>query len=259
MHKKEEAIAPSFLDLLDWDVQPVKMDTDVFGTFSGEIPRLKSPLETVKEKCRAVFDHSDVKAAIASEGSFIPYPPAPFFPAQHEIMHFIDQEEGYELTLSKWSLETNYQKGEIRSIEELSDFLEKAKFPEHAVIVKSEGFIQKGVQDRNFLLDIYREASKKGRIVSFETDMRAHLNPSRMKVISELAREMAQRLSQKCPACLTRGWGLKEKKKGLLCALCKTPTQQTQCEIYGCLKCECVQSKPVLEPADPSTCLICNP
>lgn len=44
MHEKEKAIAPAFLDFLGLEIINAKIDTDQFGTFSGEVERKGTPL-----------------------------------------------------------------------------------------------------------------------------------------------------------------------------------------------------------------------
>jgi Zn finger protein HypA/HybF involved in hydrogenase expression len=103
--------------------------------------------------------------------------------------------------------------------------------------------------------------SKEGK-VWVETDMRAHMNPSRMKAIEELAVEFAKRLSVFCPKCNTPGWGKVGYEKGLSCADCGLKTEVINMEIAGCPKCDYQEKLPPahgLLQADPSDCLYCNP
>ncbi|MBS0624443.1 MAG: hypothetical protein JSS32_00135 [Verrucomicrobia bacterium] len=58
MHGKENAIRPSFESLLGFEVEGGELNTDDFGTFSGEIERLLPPSECAKEKClKALLKH----------------------------------------------------------------------------------------------------------------------------------------------------------------------------------------------------------
>jgi len=95
-----------------------------------------------------------------------------------------------------------------------------------------------------------------------ETDMRAHLNPTRMKMIGRLAETLAQRLSCLCPSCYTPGWGRVDIEGGLPCGWCGTPTDEIKAEIYGCTKCRYKETKAAphgRETAEPGCCPICNP
>jgi len=77
--------------------------------------------------------------------------------------------------------------------------------------------IVKGIQTFDKLKEAfikYCRASTDG-LVSVETDMRAHMNPTRMGVIKELANRFALRLATHCPLCFNLGWGLVGNQKGL--------------------------------------------
>ena len=45
-HDKGQLIAPCFDEILAMRVEEVLVDTDLLGTFSGEIERVGTPLET---------------------------------------------------------------------------------------------------------------------------------------------------------------------------------------------------------------------
>jgi len=45
-HDKLALIAPAMLETIGLEVSEVKLDTDQLGTFSGEIPRIGSPLDS---------------------------------------------------------------------------------------------------------------------------------------------------------------------------------------------------------------------
>jgi hypothetical protein len=80
-HQKEMAIAPSFQRLLGASIiVPNGIDTDLFGTFSGEIEREGTMLEVVKKKARLAIKVSGHPLALASEGSFGTDPSCPLFP-----------------------------------------------------------------------------------------------------------------------------------------------------------------------------------
>ena len=100
-----------------------------------------------------------------------------------------------------------------------------------------------------------------GRIY-IETDMRAQFNPSRMKVIGELAEKLAQRLSTHCPTCDTPGWGKVRVVTGLPCSWCGSETERTKHEVFGCVNCsyqETIEPPNGLKQAEPVHCQYCNP
>lgn len=82
MHRKDEVITPllkSELDLMPFVDSSI--DTDLLGTFTGEIERKKDPLSTLREKCNIALTASGCDLAIGSEGSFGPHPFLYFTPA----------------------------------------------------------------------------------------------------------------------------------------------------------------------------------
>jgi hypothetical protein len=52
-HGKLDQLLPAFELLENFELVLAEIDTDVFGTFSGETPRLSSPLETAIAKAKA--------------------------------------------------------------------------------------------------------------------------------------------------------------------------------------------------------------
>jgi hypothetical protein len=90
----------------------------------------------------------------------------------------------------------------------------EAQFPSHALIVRPNeglkpGFLFKGVADLETLNGaVMRCAPASGDgWAHVETDMRAHVNPTRQKVIRRPAFRLARRLAAACPSCGAPGWG----------------------------------------------------
>ena len=82
MHRKEEVLKPLLEQGLGITVQVEEgLNTDLLGTFSGEVARLADPLTTARKKCELALDLSGCDLALASEGSFGPHPAAFFLPA----------------------------------------------------------------------------------------------------------------------------------------------------------------------------------
>jgi hypothetical protein len=265
-HEKEKVIAPSFEKELGVNcLIPSNFDTDELGTFSGEIERTKSPLETAREKCFRAMEitHSDL--AIASEGSFGPHPAAFFAHADDELLLFIDKKNNLEIAVRNISLHTNFNAQTITNLDDLKTFATKVKFPSHGLILKNEGkleIVYKGITDWqtleercNLLLNTYQKA-----IV--ETDMRAIYNPTRMEVIAETTQQLISKIKSLCPECQTPGFGIVSTKSGLKCEWCGSKTRLTLAEVYKCQKCTFEEEKLFpngVEFADPMYCDNCNP
>lgn len=244
---------------------PKTIDTDQFGTFSGEIPRTGTMLDALNAKANLGMELTGLTLAFASEGSFGPHPQNPFFPADREIALFIDKERDISIHEQVLSYQTNYASLDLTenfSAAELHSFLERIRFPEHAIILKQfingQLTIHKGIQQYDQLL----AQLKIQPVATIETDMRAHLNPLRRRVICELAFKLVRRILSACPSCQLPGWGLVGAEAGLRCADCGASTQLVKHEIFGCGKCMYREARPAahgLTEADPQYCDFCNP
>ncbi len=270
-HSKAIAIAPAFFDIIGANVIEYAVDTDLLGTFSGEIERQGNALECAKQKCELSLNNfgSEVEYALASEGSFGPHPFMQFIPCDHEILYFIDKKHGFHLHLSHFSEKTNYQMKALDSWEELEIFALQTLFPSHSLILRPDNIetthpIFKGINTWHDLEEAFKESLKLSdkKKLWVETDMRAHMNPSRMGIIGELGTKLAQRLAAYCPRCLTPGWGKIRVEKGLECSWCGQETENIKNEIFGCTKCdfeEITERADGIKQAEPGHCHNCNP
>ncbi|MGA1343781.1 MAG: DUF6671 family protein [Hyphomonas sp.] len=269
MHGKERAIGPAFRQILGIDIEvPGHLDTDQFGTFSGEVERSGTMEDALIAKARYGLARSGLDLAIASEGSFGPHPQMPFVPVGLEKLVLIDAKTGLVATEHSLDLSPSYASWEARSLGDIEDRLRAAGFPEQAVIVRpntgAPGQVQKGLQDFRTLEDAVAGAARlSGDGLAFvQTDMRAHFNPRRMQSIGLLAQKFAGRLSQACPSCRAPGWGVKRTERGLPCSWCGGPTDWVLNEVMGCFVCDHELPAPRsdgLSEADPAHCPYCNP
>jgi len=265
-HRKEQVIKPIFDAKLGLEcVVKKKFDSDKFGTFSGEIERKDSPLETARKKCLEAIKNSTHDLVIASEGSFGPHPDYLFIPANEEILILIDLKNGLEITSRILSTETNFHSAQINSKEALDEFLEKVQFPSHGVIIKDTNnphLIYKGIKSRKKLYGLYRQLSAWSDKIFIETDMRAMHNPTRMKVIEQCAQKLLEKIESLCPDCGMPGFSVTKAIPGLPCELCHTPGRGIKQLISTCHKCThtITQDYPNNKKAeDPKFCDVCNP
>ncbi len=268
-HHKSTALANPFEKILGAGILEHVVNTDTLGTFSGEIKRQESALETAKQKCEWSLNQTKNNFVLASEGSFGPHPVVSFTPANQETLFFIDKDRGFSLHLTQLFTETNYRMQVVTSIESLKNFAKEALFPSHALIVRPDPIqsdlpIFKGIVNAIELEDAFLEAkyiSSKQK-VWVETDMRAHQNPTRMKNIGILGEIFAQRLCQLCPSCQTPGWGEIDVERGLPCGDCHAPTHMIKKVFLGCTLCdyrEASKPKHTHKYAQPQYCEYCNP
>lgn len=266
-HKKEEAVRPSFEAELGCTIHvPDHYDTDQFGTFTGEIPRLLSPYETLVEKAKRAAQQFGYCYAIASEGCFGPHPQYYFAASDTELMAFIDLERDLIIAEMEISMDTNYAHVDITAHDNYDDFLDKAKFPTHGIIVRAlqdeKNYLIKGIVEHKQLKIALEEAFKCSETVRLETDMRAMMNPLRMQVINQLAIKLVKRIQQCCPQCNVPGFGKISTEGNLACSACGTLTKRYQRKVLSCLKCDYKIHQPRedgLELSEPKDCPYCNP
>ncbi len=122
MHGKEEVIAP-LLRPLGLRVVTADIDTDRFGTFSREIPRVGSALDAARAKIAAAFARRpEVRIALASEGSFGPHPVSPLLPLARELVVLRRRDTDLEVCGEDVSTQTNYAQARCDSAEQAREF-----------------------------------------------------------------------------------------------------------------------------------------
>lgn len=257
-HGKERALSIPLRRRLGLIVEPVAIDTDAFGTFTGTRARAGTAAEAALAKARAGMAASGLPLGLASEGSFGPHPWLPFGAGGVETLAFIDAERGLELTLSAVSRRTNFAHLDVRDGEDIAPFLARVGFPSHALVVKdgNGALLAAGITDKATLSTLAWPGHR------LEADMRAHMNPTRMAAIRALAGRLAARLAARCPACACPGWGQTDVQRGLPCSSCQQPTQGIAAIIDGCTACGHSETRPRpdgVTAASPASCDWCNP
>jgi hypothetical protein len=266
-HEKEKIIGP----LLENSIGVISFvdpnfDTDMLGTFSGEVERELDPIATARKKCLLAMELSNCDLGIASEGSFGPHPSLFFVSADDEFLIFIDKKNNLEIIVRELSTETNFNGSKIKNEKELLDFANLVKFPSHALILRKSKTdttnIFKGITNLEDLKKSFHLMFDEFKSVYAETDMRAMHNPSRMAVIKNATKKLLDKINACCPQCNIPGFGITSAKKGLACSLCMAPTKSTLSFIYNCKKCdfkreEMYPNKKTTE--DPMYCDYCNP
>lgn len=239
-HNKEKVLAP-ILAQLHIAISHHEFDTDQLGTFSGEIRRELNQRDTALKKARIGMAATGLRYGIASEGSVGPDPFIPFINSTVEAIAWIDEVNGIELVEFERGLEVKALKTEALSIDSLTEFLKDAEFPEHGLIVyaKSEkGEIYKGLQSWQELDEAIKRCAISGPAV-VESDLRAHMSPSRRAVIRRCAEKLVMRLGQICPQCEVPGFGVVSTISGAPCESCGEMVARTNIGfVEGCAKCD---------------------
>ena len=269
-HQKEQVLGPPLRAAVGLEMcVPDDLDTDLLGTFSGEVDRHGTPREVALRKARLGMNAAGLTLGLASEGSFGPHPQLLLVPADHELLAFVDDEGGIEVVEQILSSKTNFAHDAAKTVDDLKEFFVRARFPSHGLIVRPNSGLQPGLLFKGITkFDALKEALEQCASASadglahVETDMRAHMNPTRRQVLREVATGLGRRLATLCPECGAPGWGLVDVVRGLPCEWCGGETDFVRTEIHGCPRCKNRESYPRsdgLRVASPGNCPWCNP
>lgn len=268
MHAKERAIAKPFRRKLGASIVVAEsIDTDKFGTFTGEISREGTMLEVARAKALAAIKETNLPRGLGSEGSFGPHPALPFAAAGMETIVFVDHERDITVHETLVTHRTNFSSVVCTPHHDIIFFLRQIGFPSHAVVVRPNQPLapryDKAIQDFEVVRNSIRSCAAQSRdgLALVVTEMRAHLNPTRMATIRALSFRLAARLAIGCPKCGAPGFGEVDVQRGLPCAWCRQPTDLAMAEIHRCSRCAFEQIFPVKNQklADPGLCTYCNP
>jgi len=277
-HHKESVIAPVFKKILGAEIiVPQDFDTDQFGTFSFEIPRELTAYQTAVKKAKTAVEDYGASLVISSEGSFGPHPDYFWMTANIEIMVFLDLSCSVEISEYLISTETNHDElwinRDYKKSPDYEKFLKKVFFPSHGLMVhgplgqgqnqnSQDLFFAKGVTDLKTLEQKISLGFDCYEALCLKTDMRAMMNPSRMKVIGHLAEKLAQRINCLCQQCHTPGFGKRSSSGYLNCESCDEPSLLYQYQVQSCIACDykiLVPRPDGLVKAPINHCQFCNP
>jgi len=265
-HAKEQVIAPLLHEAIGCRVKLIDgYDTDLLGTFSRDIARRDSQIETARKKANIAIELSNLRYAVASEGSFGLDPYSGMFAWNTECLIWVDRENDLEIIVTVQS-KTNLDHAVVHSWQECEEFAHKIEFPQHYLIIRPQensSEMCKGVSEWSKLKEAFlwaRNVSQDGSVF-IETDMRAFANPTRMKSIEKASHELVKKLSSLCPLCNAPGYDIVDCLTGLECRVCHNPTQEISVDIYGCVKCKerIAIKRKESDGANPAHCDFCNP
>lgn len=265
MHGKQQVIAPILERELGVQcITPRGYDTDRFGSFSGEVKRRDTSLNTARDKALGALAHSGGTLAVASEGSFGPHPSYFILPADEETVCLVDTK--YDLFITGWHLteKTNFASRAITSLHDLEAFCAEAGYPQHRIILQAPGTGLppfKEYATHEALRQKTAEWLGQGISLSAETDMRAMNNPTRLAAIGAATRDLVRNILSACPACDLPGFSVSEVIRGVPCGRCGFPTRSVRAHRLTCRKCGHRATREVSERPveDPMYCDLCNP
>lgn len=261
MHGKETIIQPIIQKFLPVSVTiPSSLNTDQFGTFTGEIERA-SPLAALRAKARAASMLTSSAIAIASEGSFGSHPLYPFVGVNEELVMLMDLQRGWEIIGHYMTSDTNYNTITAANWEQLHEFAIASLFPSHGLLLKSaSGEIVRDIDGWENLNKIFNEYLSGGPVLAM-TDMRAMRNPTRLHAIKCATEDLVRNIFSVCPGCMLPGLSRYQSVPGLCCAQCGIPTRNIKGFLLRCTACTYLTFQPEVDPelADPRFCDNCNP
>ncbi len=265
MHGKEQAISPALAGLGLDVVLPTGLDTDAFGTFTGEVHR-PPVLEALRAKAKAASRLAPGAAfAAASEGTFGPHPDVFLAMRGAEHVLLMHVESGVEVVGVDVTFDTNAASCDVDSTDAARAFARRVGLPEHGVIVREGGtsgrVLARGVRDESELLAHVERRLLLGG-VRLEADMRAHVNPTRMRAIRRAAEDAVERWRSTCARCARPGFSPTGIVPGLPCAACGTETEYALATTLRCVGCGHREERPRadgLTAVDPRYCGECNP
>jgi hypothetical protein len=208
MHGKEQVLGPALASIGFRALLPINYDTDALGTFSGDVRRPGTAFEAVLEKARRACDVTGVARAVASEGTYRPC--QTLFPGARnaELLSFVDRERGVEWVEYVVDTPTRFVSGRVPPdfhAPEVQALLKRIGWPQVKVLVVPHDPI-KGVQPEQVFKGLASEREITDALkhcanlsddaqAHMETDLRAHMNPTRMSSIARASERLIARLS----------------------------------------------------------------
>jgi hypothetical protein len=268
-HGKAVAALEPFSRILSAHVEPLTIDSDSLGTFTGEVERAGSMLDALRGKVQLARALTDSRFVLVSEGSFSSADGFGVVVQNLEMLLLHDSVTGVGIIEQYVSLETNYSTATLREEADLDPFLKRISFGSHALVLSPSGLplagnVCKGITERSHAQQIFAHhlALSPTRSVSASSDMRAHLNPTRMKAIAACCELLAKRLATPCPRCSCGGFGIVGTTPGLPCSECGLATQRAKAEKHSCPFCAHTVELPRSDgksSASAAECEWCNP
>lgn len=219
MHGKEQILRELLEQQLGVEViTPENFNTDDFGTFSGEEERKFDAATTAEHKCDAAFRLTGESLVLASEGSFGGHPATGLVAADEEWLVLKDYKYHRLIKVKVVSSQTNFSGNQYYEAHDAAFFAAQSGFPSHALIIRKDkddiSELHKGIRTNERLKESIKYFLKNFGKLYIETDMRAHLNPTRQKVIRQAGEKLIKVLHEFCPVCEAPAFQVKQVLRG---------------------------------------------
>ena len=265
IHGKEQLAAEPFRQMLGARVTtPNGLNTDLLGTFAGDIPRTLSPIDAARVKARLGMHIDNTALGLASEGTFAATPNSPGLVENTELLLFIDDMLQIEVVEISRVMSPLPGPRTISDRDAGLEFATRIGFPRQGIVLAtSDGngpTWQKELRTTAELTRALDALFATKNEVTIQPDYRAHACPTRAEHLRALAAQLAQRLATPCPACSAPGWGPIASEPGVPCRDCGEPTELEAYTVEGCARCSHRARTPVAaRTASPEWCAHCNP
>jgi len=231
--------APLFADSLGAELVLARgFDADSLGTFTRDVPRHGDQLEAARRKAEKGIELLGVRCGVASEGAFGP-DPVGFFPWNTELVVLVDRARGIKVVGGAQGA-AHPLHALVTTRDALEAFARRADFPAHGLVVLPDGQhdprARKGLVEWTLLHAAFDEARARSGsgAVFVESDLRAHMNPTRMEMIRKATTNLIERMKSECPRCGTPGFWLVERIAGRPCRDCGSTTNEARAERWHC-------------------------
>lgn len=267
LHGKAALIAPALARVgVDVVVEPI--DTNEFGTFTGDIARPGPPDQVVVSKATAAARSAGIALGVASEGSFFTHPDHPYLTTNLELVALVDRRNGLVVIgrsqqLAPWAQSMVLGRGELERAVTSFGLPAQAVVLRAVLDVGTEPGGSEVVADlrtsEQLVAAFHRTVVAPDGLARVEPDLRADRCPPRHPGIVAAAEDLANRLMRVCDACGSPGVGLDRVERGRPCAWCGGPTLEVSRRVEVCPGCTCESVSTVGGAADPGSCPVCNP
>ncbi len=264
-HGKLDQLLPAFERLENFELVLAEIDTDVFGTFSGETPRISSPMETGIAKAKAGAAKLGLDYGLASEGTIAPNPAIPWATIDHELLVLVCLSRDITIYETHQSASIVAKSETLSPGIDLDAIFKVFDLPNHAVNLsyskQSSLSIEKGLRDLDQLRIRIESLWSEGYEPLMESDFRAMSSPSRQANIQACAEKLVARIAAECPGCSEIGFGKISHEFGVPCVGCgEVNSRIAKSERLGCVACDFFELRDLgITSIDPSRCDGCNP
>lgn len=266
-HHKLALIGPALAKVGILVITTDAFDTDTLGSFSGETPRLQTPLECARTKAKLAAELTVLPIGIGSEGSFGGGPYAGLLNWDDELL-LLDTQTGQEILafasgpVPLANLETDQLAAIAQHLQQHDAaqgwIFSSAQGDGQGLVKGLVGFeqIHTALASAGLLLD----ANTLTEYIKLQPDLRANMCPARRAYIQQAAKHLAERLRSLCPACYKPDFWRKAIETGLPCEVCRYPTDCIKSYTKKCDCCGYIEQEPSrLKFAEQGHCPLCNP